>query len=321
MNDVAFCCDRCRDKVRLPANASYEQRKCRKCGSRYQRELIDLPAVKRNVVMKIFAAILVLAIVAGGMYYAGTLQKNRTEISQYPAKAVGVERRPVKSENSRSYGVYDRHKTLEQLKSEYGFSIIVPSEWSDPDYGFVVSDEKRLLTFLAKSPGANSESDNEMLEIYVKKSIGNGHIFACSGEFLSNSLAKDINSCAECTFVDPGTGTPIINASIKDIKELTFIGHRWFPPSIEKFYEPQSEELIGCQRNYAYNNRRYIVFSSYIVLPDFRVAVEFQLLPENYIGLVPSINKIIDSIEVRCGDSWCKPKPFGIVTQGFDSQK
>ena len=41
MNYANFCCDRCRDKVQLPANASYEQRKCLKCGSRYQREITD----------------------------------------------------------------------------------------------------------------------------------------------------------------------------------------------------------------------------------------------------------------------------------------
>jgi len=35
---VPFRCDRCQDKVLLPTDASFEDRRCSKCGARYQRE-------------------------------------------------------------------------------------------------------------------------------------------------------------------------------------------------------------------------------------------------------------------------------------------
>lgn len=38
MTTVAFACDRCRHKVQLAADASFEDRTCRKCGARYQRD-------------------------------------------------------------------------------------------------------------------------------------------------------------------------------------------------------------------------------------------------------------------------------------------
>ena len=41
MIKLNFCCDRCKDRVQLPANASYDERICRKCGARYQREEAD----------------------------------------------------------------------------------------------------------------------------------------------------------------------------------------------------------------------------------------------------------------------------------------
>jgi len=213
---------------------------------------------------------------------------------------------------ARQYGTYDRHETLESLKNEYGFSINIPKEWSDPDFSFSVSDKNRLITFLAKPPGSNSERNNEMLEIYVKKSMSILHVFTCSVDSLSDTIAKSISVCAECIPIDSSTGITIKKLFIKS---STFSGHRWFPPSIEKFYESKSDELIGCQCDTAYMNNKYIVSSSYIVLPDFRITVEFQVLPLNYPKLVSSINKILDSIQIRCGDSWCKSKPFGTVLQ------
>lgn len=179
---------------------------------------------------------------------------------------------------AREYGVSDRSEILDKLKNEYGFSINIPNEYTDPEYGFVVTDKNRLLTFLAKPPTSSSEDSNEKLEIYVKKSMSNMHVFICTGDSLDKDIISEITACADCTPVDFRSGTPINKPAIKS---STFTGHRWFPPSIEKFYEAKSDELIGCQRDTVYKDKEYVVATSYLVLPDFRITVAFEILPKN----------------------------------------
>ena len=60
-NEVTFCCDRCKHRVKLPANASFKDRKCRKCGARYQRdEAADFNHQETNVGYKSKSKIIIL---------------------------------------------------------------------------------------------------------------------------------------------------------------------------------------------------------------------------------------------------------------------
>lgn len=209
---------------------------------------------------------------------------------------------------SLDYDVYDRQQELEKLRNEYGFSIDIPDEWTDPEYGYIVTDKDRLFTFLVDPP--NSNDKKEKLSIFVKSSPSNSHNLTCTGHGLDEYIISGITEHAEFTPVDFLSGKPI-NAPA--IKNSTFSGHRWFPPSIEPFYDSNSRELIGCQRDTAYKDGKYIIARSYLVLPDFLVSVTFIIHSKNYPKLVSSVKKMLDSIQIRCGDSWCKSNPHRAV--------
>jgi hypothetical protein len=136
----------------------------------------------------------------------------------------------------------NRNDKLDTLKKEYGLSITIPDNWTDSKFGHSITDKNRLFTFLAVPPTENPEDSNEKLEIYVRKTISNLHVFACTGDSLTNAMSSEIEDCSSCTPVDLKTGAPVNKLSI--ISSM-FIGPRWYPPSIEKFNDSNSNQLIG----------------------------------------------------------------------------